>query len=481
MSDTIKINMSSKSIRLRFAPSPTGYLHVGGLRTALYNYFYAKQSNGKLILRIEDTDQNRLIKNAEKDLIDMLLWSGIEFDEGPHIGGSYGPYRQSERLSIYKDFYYDLIKKNKAYPCFYSNQRLSDLASGKLSTEDATIEDSVFKEFNLDTIWDKMKNEKFVVRFKIPNNEFLIHDDLIKGEVKFDLNLINDPIIIKSDGFPTYHFANVIDDHLMEVTHVIRGEEWLPSIPKHIALYKAFDWNVPKFGHLPLLLNNDKTKLSKRKNDVSVSSYIEKGYTKEALINFLSLLGWHEKGDREIYSLEELTQSFSFDRVNKSGAVFDIQKLNSFNNHYIKNYPIDKLKKILLNFSSSFSEFSEQMIELVKDKIDTLGDFQKSLDFFFLKSFELNDDDKKYIQSELSVKILNIFLDQLLNLKSDDKIDLTSIIKSIQNKIECSPKDIWKTLRLSLTGESHGPSLQQIINIYGLDKTKKLITNYVHR
>tara|TARA_B110000014_G_C20119424_1_gene592515 strand:- start:346 stop:1779 length:1434 start_codon:yes stop_codon:yes gene_type:complete len=474
-----QINMSS--IRLRFAPSPTGFLHVGGLRTALYNYFFAKQSNGKLILRIEDTDQNRLVKNAEQDLIDMLLWAGIKFDEGPHIGGDYGPYRQSERLSLYKDFYCDLIKKNQAYPCFYSNERLADLASGKLSTEDATIEDSIFKDFDLEAVWNKMKNESFVIRFKISNNEWLVHHDLIKGEVNFDLNLINDPIIIKSDGFPTYHFANVIDDHLMGITHVIRGEEWLPSIPKHIALYKAFGWEVPQFGHLPLLLNSDKTKLSKRKNDVSVSSYIEKGYTKEALINFLSLLGWHEKGDREIYSLEELTQSFSFDRVNKSGAVFDVQKLNSFNNYYIKNYPLNELKNILVDFSSSTTKLNDDMIELVKDKVSTLNDFEESLKFLFLDSITLDSKNMNYITSNLSVDILKLFLKELEQINNDTKIDLSFMIKNIQNNLKCSPKDIWRVLRLSLTGESHGPSLQKIVNIYGLVKVQKLITAYANR
>ena len=473
--------MSTQSIRLRFAPSPTGLLHVGGLRTALYNYFFAKRSNGKLILRIEDTDQNRLVENAEEDLIDMLLWAGIKFDEGPHIGGDYGPYRQSERLSIYKDFYYDLIKKKQAYPCFYSNERLADLTSGKLSTEDATIEDSIFKDFDLEMVWNKMKTESFVIRFKISNNERLAHHDLIKGEVNFDLNLINDPIIIKSDGFPTYHFANVIDDHLMGITHVIRGEEWLPSIPKHIALYKAFGWKVPQFGHLPLLLNSDKTKLSKRKNDVSVSSYIEKGYTKEALINFLSLLGWHEKGDREIYSLEELTQSFSFDRVNKSGAVFDVQKLNSFNNYYIKNYPLNELKNILVNFSASCSKLNDDMIELVKDKVNTLNDFEESLKFLFLDSILLDSKNMNDITSKLSVDILKLFLKELEQIDKETNIDLNLMIKNIQNNLECSPKDIWRVLRLSLTGESHGPSLQKIINIYGLSKVKKLITDYANR
>ena len=473
--------MNDKSVRLRFAPSPTGYLHVGGLRTALYNYFYAKQLNGKLVLRIEDTDQNRLVKNAEHDLIEMLLWAGIEFDEGPHIGGNLGPYRQSERLSIYKDFYYDLIKRNHAYPCFYSDERLNNLASGKLSTEDSAIEDAIFKDFDLDSIWDKMETENFVIRFKIPNNQVLSHNDLIKGEVKFDLTLINDPIIIKSDGFPTYHFANVIDDHSMEITHVIRGEEWLPSIPKHILLYKAFDWEIPQFGHLPLLLNSDKTKLSKRKNDVSVSNYIDKGYTKEALINFLSLLGWHEKGDREIYTMKELINAFSFDRVSKSGAVFDVNKLKSFNNYYIKNYSINELQKLLNDFFKEENLFTNNMIELVRDKISTLNDFEKTLQFFFLQEIKLNNEENIYIQSDLGTNILNAFLDELKIFKENQKIELKPIIKSIQNKTECNSKDIWKTLRLILTGQQHGPSLNDIINIYGLNKVIDLAKHYVKK
>ena len=473
--------MNNNTVRLRFAPSPTGYLHVGGLRTALYNYFYAKQLNGTLVLRIEDTDQNRLVQNAEQDLIDMLLWAGVEFDEGPHIGGDVGPYRQSDRLSLYKDFYYDLIKRNYAYPCFYSDDRLKKLSEGELSTEDAAIEDAIFKDFNLDTILRKMDKEQFVVRFKIPNNQILSHHDLIKGEVKFDLTLINDPIIIKSDGFPTYHFANVIDDHLMGITHVIRGEEWLPSIPKHILLYQSFNWEIPQFGHLPLLLNSDKTKLSKRKNDVSVSSYIDKGYTKEALINFLALLGWHEKGDREIYSLDELIASFSFNRVSKSGAVFDVQKLNYFNNHYIKNYPIHELQALLNNFYNIENLFSDDMVELVREKIDNLGDFEKALAFFSLDYITLNKEDLSYIQSSISTNILNTFLDEINVLKNQNTIELSRIIKAIQTKLECSPKHIWKTIRLVLTGENHGPSLNDIINIYGVHKVIDLIQNYVKK
>ena len=470
--------MGAKKLRLRFAPSPTGYLHVGGLRTALYNYYHSKKNNGKLILRIEDTDQNRLVKNAEEDLISMLEWSGIQFDEGPHIGGHYGPYRQSERLSIYKDYFHQLIKTKHAYPCFYSQERLNNLASGKLTTEEATLEDAIFKDFDLDNIWDQMNTEKFVVRFKMPKNEELIHHDLVKGIVKFDFNLINDPIIIKSDGFPTYHFANVVDDHLMGISHVIRGEEWLPSIPKHIALYQAFGWPSPIFGHLPLLLNDDKTKLSKRKNDVSVASYIEKGYTKEALINFLSLLGWHEKGDREIYAFDELIESFSFERVSKSGAVFDVNKLNAFNSHYIKNYDLDKLRELVNSYLKESHQYTNEMIDLVREKVNTLANFKTSLQFIFTDSINLQNDDLQYIKSEKCQIILKHFTNYISEF-NDTTFQINEIINKIKQHADCNPKDIWKTIRLVLTGDHHGPSLNEIIKIYGKDRTVKFLNAYV--
>ena len=459
--------MDLASIRLRFAPSPTGYLHVGGLRTALYNLFLARQLNGQLILRIEDTDQNRLVDNAEENLIKMLSWAGIDFDEGPHIGGGCGPYRQSERLNIYKKYYLKLINSGHAYPCFYSKQRLNDLETGVLSSEDATIEDSIFQDFDINDALKKMESENFVVRFKIPNNQVMNYDDLIKGNIKFDLNLINDPIIIKSDGFPTYHFANVIDDYLMGITHVIRGEEWLPSIPKHITLYHAFGWSTPKFGHLPLLLNSDKSKLSKRKNDVSVDSYINKGYTKESLVNFLSLLGWHEKGDRELYTLDELIQSFSIDRVNKSGAIFDIQKLNSFNNHYIKSYDFSYLKALLLPYIPKHWDITEQMINLVKDKASSLCDFKDLLAFIFNEHILHLEEHIKILQSDSSKKILNSFL-----IHFGDNNSLKEIAQSTQNDTQCNPKEFWSTIRIALTGESHGPALDEIISIYGFDKVK---------
>lgn len=324
-------------IKTRFAPSPTGYLHVGGLRTALYCYLFAKANKGKFILRIEDTDRERFVKGATESLIETLKWVGIEYDEGPDDKGSdkgkNGPYIQSQRFDIYKKYADELIEKGHAYYCFCTKERLSDLHKVQESKKQATMYDRHCANIPLKEAKNRVANgDPYVIRQKIPY-ENLKFKDLIRGNVQFDGKTIDDQVLVKSDGFPTYHLANVVDDHLMEITHVIRGEEWLPSTPKHIFLYKAFGWKMPEFAHIPLLLNEDRSKLSKRQGDVSVNDYIEKGYLREAIINFAALLGWHPGAgeEKEIYSLKELEKLFSLDRVHKAGAIFNIQKLDWFN------------------------------------------------------------------------------------------------------------------------------------------------------
>ena len=324
-------------IRVRFAPSPTGYLHIGGLRTALYNYLFAKQNNGHLILRIEDTDRTRLVDGAIDNLISTLSWSGIEFDEGPHKEGDYGPYTQSERLDIYHKHTNQLIKNGNAYPCFYPQDRLETIKSKNIPSDIVAEYDKRFRDLDIDESIEKMKHENHIIRLKIPSKGSISIDDTIRGNIEFDLSLIQDQIILKSDGFPTYHLASVIDDHLMKITHVIRGEEWVASLPKHALLYKAFEWEMPTFVHLPLLLNKDKSKLSKRQGDVAVEDYKLKGFLKDALINYVALLGWHGSDNKEIYNFDELIDSFSINRIKSSGAIFDVKKLIWFNQQYIKN------------------------------------------------------------------------------------------------------------------------------------------------
>ncbi len=333
-------------IKTRFAPSPTGYLHVGGLRTALYCYLFARANRGHFILRIEDTDQERFVEGATEALIKTLDWIGLDRDEGSILKtdsqtgkesleqkGPSGPYIQSERSEIYRAHADELIEKGAAYYCFCTKERLDELRRTQEKSKQSTMYDRKCGEIPLEEARKRIAaGESYVIRQRIPY-ETLKFKDLIRGNVQFDGKIIDDQILVKSDGFPTYHLANVVDDHLMEITHVIRGEEWLPSTPKHIFLYRAFGWKEPEFAHIPLLLNKDRSKLSKRQGHVAVEEYINDGYIKEAIINFVALLGWHPGSgeENELFSLADLEEKFSLDRVHKAGAIFDIEKLDWFN------------------------------------------------------------------------------------------------------------------------------------------------------
>ncbi|MFC1616069.1 glutamate--tRNA ligase [Patescibacteria group bacterium] len=339
-------------IKTRFAPSPTGYLHVGGLRSALYSYLFAKKNNGTFILRIEDTDQERYVEGATENLISTLQWAGVDYEEGPindkNEKGIFGPYTQSKRSEIYQKYAQELIDNGHAYRCFCTKERLDEMRERQKANNQPTMYDRKCCDLPDSEIKANIdEGKKFVIRQKIPF-ELIKFKDLVRGNVQFHGKIIDDQVLMKSDGLPTYHLANVVDDHLMEITHVIRGEEWLPSTPKHIALYNAFGWDIPEFAHLPLLLNPDGTKLSKRQGDVAVEDYVKKGYLKEAILNFIAFLGWHPGGgeEREIYTLEELEKLFSIDKVQKSGAIFNLEKLDWYNWRWQKQMHFQKIEKI---------------------------------------------------------------------------------------------------------------------------------------
>jgi glutamyl-tRNA synthetase len=336
-------------VRTRFAPSPTGYLHVGGLRTALYCYLFAHKNKGKFILRIEDTDQKRYVEGAVENLLKTLEWVGLTYDEGPHKDGGFGPYVQSERTDLYRKHAEILLEKGAAYRCFCTPERLEQMREKQTKLKQAPMYDRTCCKLSKDEVETKMKEGiPFVIRQKIPHGQKIMFKDHIRGIVTFDSSTIDDQVLMKSDNFPTYHLANVVDDHFMEITHVIRGEEWLPSTPKHILLYAAFDWKTPEYAHLPLLLNKDKTKLSKRQGDVSVEDYIHKGYSREAIINFIALLGWHPGGgiEKEMFTLEELVETFDIAQIHKAGAVFDLEKLDWFNFQWNKKNYMEKLEQL---------------------------------------------------------------------------------------------------------------------------------------
>ena len=447
-------------VRTRFAPSPTGYLHVGGLRTALYNYLYAKQNKGEFILRIEDTDQQRLVNNATENLIDILFNLNMKYDFGPNKEDNKGPYIQSLRLNIYKKYYLQLIKSQKAYVCFIIN-------------------DELYPEYDVDTALNKIANHNYVVKFKVQQNKSIAINDKIRGKINFDLSLIEDPIIIKSDGYPTYHFANVIDDHLMQITHVIRGEEWISSLPKHILLYKSFNWDLPQFYHLPLLLNPDKSKLSKRQGDVAVEDFLKNGYTKETLINFVALLGWHPKDEQELFSLDDLIDIFSINRINKSGAIFDKEKLNWMNKEYIKKISLPDFENIIKNILSqqkiSNSNINmNAMINYVQNRVNQLTKIWDEIQCFYIYDKNEEKELKKYNYQNLFL----FWIQKLQLLKKVDQEQINSLINDTKEKLHISGKDFFIPMRIGLIDKIHGPDLFTIINILGINECIDRLKQY---
>ena len=446
------------NIRTRFAPSPTGFLHVGGLRTALYNYLFTKQNNGKFILRIEDTDQNRYVENSAENLVYILSKFGFNYDIGPGREDENGPYVQSKRLNIYKKYYMNLLKNNFAYVCF-------------------DIGGDLIPEFDNEIALSKMNSMKYVIKLKINKNSSLKINDMIRGDIEFDLNLIDDPIIIKSDGFPTYHFANVIDDHLMKITHVIRGEEWISSLPKHVTLYNAFNWKLPQFCHLPLLLNEDKSKLSKRQGDVAVEDFINKGYLKEALINFVALLGWHPENDNELFLLEDLVKYFSIDRVNKSGAIFDREKLIWMNREYIKKIDDSEMIKIiksklkLIDIHDSRINL-KKLSKFCKNRINTLDQIINEIRGFYI--YEENKDLNNF---EFS-KLFRLWVKKLSSVKTIDKDTINDIVNASKKDLNISGKNLFIPLRIALTSKTHGADIFTIIDILGIKESIRRIERF---
>ena len=449
-------------VRTRFAPSPTGFLHVGGLRTALYNYLFAKQNNGSFILRIEDTDQARLVDDAIKNLQQTLSICDLKFDEEPNKG-KLGPYIQSERLDIYKKYYLELINDSLAYPCFYKKNKPNILTPEK----------------NVKTALQRMKQEEFVVKFKIKETRTIMINDGIRGNIEFDLNLIDDPIIIKSDGYPTYHFANVIDDSLMKITHVIRGEEWIPSLPIHVMLYKAFNWKVPFFFHLPLLLNEDKSKLSKRQGDVAVEDFLTKGYLKNSLINFVALLGWHPSDDQEIFSIKELEKEFSLERVNKSGAIFDVKKLNWMNSFYLKNTPSEELListlEIFKKHQFDCKNEDQQLLKIINYGKERITNLKEIINL--VNQFNTKPDNYQLIKQFEYKNLFSFWIDNLNQLDSINNDTIKNIISETKTKLNISGKNLFIPLRYGMINQLHGPDLYTIINILGVTESIKRLKN----
>ena len=467
----------NKEVRVRFAPSPTGYLHVGGLRTALYNYLFAKKNNGKFILRIEDTDQSRYVEGAVEKLIDSMKWVGLEYDEGPDKQGNCGPYFQSKRLDIYQKYIQELLNKKKAYHCFCTPERLTALREEQQKQKLPQAKyDKHCLQLSENEVKEKLENNiPHVIRLNVEPNQIVRFNDHVRGTVEFNTDNIDDQVLIKSDGYPTYHLANVVDDHLMEISHVIRGEEWLSSTPKHVLLYNFFDWELPEFAHLPLLLNPDKSKLSKRQGDVAVEDYKDKGYLKEALINFVALLGWNFGDDQEYYLLNEMVEKFSLERVNKAGAVFNIEKLDWLNGLHIRN---KSNKEILPLFKSELEkskyaandyddDWLLQIIDSMKERINFVKELIDNCSYFYEKPETYDDNIIKKRWKDDSVKLLTEYAAELSKLEGGSKEDFEKSLKLVAENNECGAGRIIHPVRLSVSGVGVGPGVYDLLVILG--------------
>ncbi|MFA6194392.1 MAG: glutamate--tRNA ligase [Patescibacteria group bacterium] len=468
--------------RLRFAPSPTGFLHIGNFRSALFGYLLAKSQGGDFILRIEDTDQKREVAGAVDSLFRLFKTMNMEFDEGPHIGGKYGPYVQTQRLDIYKKYSDQLLKEGKAYRCFCSEERLTEMRTEQEAKKEAPRYDRRCRGLSAAAAEAKAKaGEKFVIRQKMPlDGEVKVYDEL-RGEITFKAADLDDHVLIKSDGVPTYQFANIVDDHLMKITQVTRGDEWLGSFPKNILLYQAFGWTPPKFIHLPLILNKvGGGKLSKRKGDVFVEDYLAKGYLPEALINFCVLLGWHPKSDQEIWSLEELKRAFSIAGMGASPAVFDTEKLDYYNSYYLRQKSVPDLTELCLPYLKeagrdiSDAEKIKKFVALAQDRLKTLSEIAAATAFLF----ELPE----YAPELLCWKTLTL-ADAKANLatlkKELEKIAANSWDKDYLEKTildwikETNGKNgdyLWP-LRVALTGLKNSPSPFEVAAALGREES----------
>ena len=476
------------NIRTRFAPSPTGFLHIGGLRTALYCYLWAKHNDGDYLLRIEDTDRTRYVEGSVESLITSLEFCGLKHDEGPMLKegkvieiGEKGPYFQSDRLDIYKKYINKLLDEGKAYYCFCDKDRLENLREEQVKNKQTPKYDGKCKNLSREEAEERIKNgESYVIRMALPEDENITFNDEVRGEVTINTKDVDEQVLIKADGFPTYHFAVVVDDHLMDVNYVIRGEEWLVSTPKHIILYNYLGWKPPKFAHLPTVLNKNKKKLSKRHDSVAVEDFIQKGYLPEALINYIALLGWSDPNDREILSMEELIKDFDIKRVTKAGAVFDTEKLNWVNSHYIKEKSNEELisliKPYLLKENIIDESTSEEtliyIVEAIKDKLNY---FEESIELtkeLYLKA-DLNSLDEK-AKEVMEMETNETLFTNLINLfENEDKLTPEIVgksLKSIQKEFKIKGKALYMPTRIAISGIMHGADLTYILSILGKDE-----------
>jgi len=473
--------VSNAPVRVRFAPSPTGRLHVGGLRTALYNYLFARKHDGDFVLRIEDTDRSRYVPEAEDDIRTALSWVGLDLDEGPEQGGDHAPYRQSERTAHYRTYAERLIEAGRAYYAFDTEEELQDLrdehGAYDVSTRGQMRNSLILPDAEVERLLDE---GDYVVRLKVPRQESVRFDDVVQGAVSFDTSEVDDQVLLKSDGLPTYHLANIVDDHLMDISHVIRGEEWLSSTPKHVLMYEALGWEPPTFAHLPLILSPDPErggKLSKRDANelgipVYVNDYREAGYEPEALLNFLALLGWSPGTEQELFALDEMVEAFSLDRVGASGVQFDIDKLRWVNEHYVRDLSIEELAERARPYVEAEGyEVSDECLRticsLVQDRIQVVPEVATENRYFFEDPDEYEEAGVEKRWTDESADLLLAYADRLEHVGTFDTDTVETELRTLADEEDVGAGAVIHPARLAVSGRSYGPGVFGLLAAVG--------------
>ncbi|NLJ76555.1 MAG: glutamate--tRNA ligase [Peptococcaceae bacterium] len=482
------------SVRVRFAPSPTGPLHIGGARSALFNWLFARHHGGTFIVRVEDTDQERSSRQSEENIMNALHWLGLDWDEGVDVGGQYGPYRQTERLELYNKYADFLLNSKDAYLCYCSEEELAAerealMAKGELPRYVGRCRDLTAKE----RAEFEAAGRRPVVRFRVPENGEVLIKDLVRGDVSFKCDEIGDYIIIKSDGIPTYNFAVVVDDHAMRISHVVRAEEHLSNTPRQILLYNALGWETPIFAHVSLILGKDRSKMSKRHGATSIEQYQNRGYLPEALANFLALLGWSPGSEEEIFSLEQLKQQFSLDRVAKSPAVFDLDKLNWLNGHYIRETSLDRVTEMALPYLEAAGYIStplapeeygsvKMMVAAVRKYLSYMQEITEHVRIFFDDDVQVKDNESGQIMNGDQVKTLMRELIKRINIATTNAIagdEAKVLLKEVGRSLKLKGKQIFMPVRVALTGSTQGPDLDLVMAILGREAITRRLSKWI--
>lgn len=474
----------TKEIRVRYAPSPTGHLHIGNARTALFNYLFARNQNGKFIIRIEDTDVKRNVEGGEQSQLKYLTWLGIDWDESVDKDGGYGPYRQTERLDIYNKHTEELLAKGLAYKCYCTEEELAEEREAQMARGEtpAYSRKCCGLTHGEQEVLEK-EGRKASIRFKVPADKTYTFNDTVKGEVSFESNGIGDFVIVKKDGIPTYNYAVVIDDYLMEMTHVLRGDDHISNTPKQLMIYEAFGWEAPIFGHMTLIVNESHKKLSKRDESIIqfIEQYEELGYLPEALFNFIALLGWSPGGEQEIYTKEEFIKLFDPSRLAKSPAVFDTHKLTWMNNQYIKQIDVERLVGISLphlikagrlpqELTAEQKAWARDLIALHQEKMSYGAEIVELTDLFFKEDLEFDDEAKEVLSGETVPEVIKSFKAQIEQLENFAAEEIKAAMKAVQKETGQKGKNLFMPIRVATTGSVHGPDLPQAIHLLGKDK-----------